>query len=658
MANTIELYTVYDLETLVNLFTACFEDVKTGKKKHFVIHKSRNDFIPLMKFLRKLQRHNYWLVGFNCNQFDAQIIQYMINNYEIMKKWSGELIAEKIHDLAQKIIALQEGEEKFKNLIPEWNLSIPHIDVYKQCHFDGKQKRCSLKWLQFTMRFPNIESMPIEHDEFCNEEDIPLVLSYNYNDTGATKEFFKRKKFETDLRLKLSEEYNLNLVNASEPRMAREIFGKFLSEAMGVDYRELRERRTYRQKIFGKHLIFPYVKFKDPILQGVKDFFVGLEFNPYNFEENNYGLGKKVEKIFSWANLKEVSVGLGGIHACVKPGVYEANPNWLIEDIDATSYYPNLGIKNNLYPEHLSPTFCVVYEDLFKMRQKIPKESPVNYIFKIILNSSYGLSKETNNYFHDPKYTFSITVNGQLLLLMLAQRLREKVPGVMFYQLNTDGVTIGYKPEYKQVVEKVKKEWETLTNIGLENKFYKKMVIVDVNNYLAVDEKGKIKRKGLFGHSMNPEDKEVDYHKNPSALIVPKALEQYFVYGVPFEEYIYKCEDIFDFCIGVKIKRDFELWKHSFNKETREVEKERIRQQVVRYYVSHEPTSLKKRYKDFAKTPGRIVELEKGWTMTYYNRHEPKAIKDYNIDYRYYIRAARDIIQQVQPNVNQIKLFQ
>lgn len=651
-----ERYIIYDLETLSNLFTACFEDVATGNKKHFVIHESRNDFIPMMKFLKKVRDCGYCLVGFNCLEFDGQFIQWFFNNYDTIKKWSGELLAEKIHNLSQKIIAL-EPEEKFQNLIPHWKFDIPHLDIYKQCHFDGKQKRCSLKWLQFTMRFPNVESMPIHHDEFVHEEDIPLVLSYNYNDTGATKEFFKRNLFETNLRIKLSKEYDLNLINASEPRMAREIFGKFLSEAMGVQYRELRERRTYRQKIYGKHLIFPYVKFKDPILQGVKDFFLGLEFNPYNFEENNYGLGKKVEKIFSWANISEFGVGLGGIHACIKPGIYEANENWFIEDIDGTSYYPNLGIKNKLFPEHLSEIFCTVYEDIFNMRQKIPKENPVNYIFKIILNSTYGLSKESNNYFHDPKYTFAITINGQLLLLMLAQRLREKIPGIVFYQFNTDGVSIGYEPKYKSAVEQVKKEWTKLTQIGLENKFYKKMVIVDVNNYLAVDTKGNCKRKGLFGYSLNPEDKEVGYHNNPSALIIPKALEQYFVHGVPYEEYIKKGSDIFDFCIGVKIKRDFELWKHFFNKDSRTIEKEQINQQVVRYYISTEQTSLKKKYKKFAKTPGRVVELEKGWTMTYFNKYEEKPINKYNIDYRYYIQAARDIVQQVQPNVNQIKLF-
>lgn len=649
-----ERYTIYDLETLANLFTGCFEDFDSDKKKDFVIADSRNDLVELVKFLRRLKRHNYSLVGFNCLQFDGQIIQYILNNYSKIKNWRGGLLAEKLHSIAQKIISLDDNE-KFLNLIPEWDFDIPHLDIYKQCHFDGKQKRTSLKWLQFSMRFPNIESMPIHHSTITTAEDIPLVLAYNYNDTGSTKEFFKRVKFETDLRKKLSKEYDLNLLNASEPRMAREIFGKFLSEAMGIPYRDLKERRTLRSRIFVNQILFPYISFEDEILMGVHSFFNGLDFDPYNFDQNNYNLSK-VEKTFKYHNIPEVTVGLGGIHGCVKPGVYTNNKNWNIHDIDATSYYPNLGIKNKLYPEHLSETFCVVYEDLFNMRQEIPKSSPINYIFKIILNSAYGLSKEMNNYFHDPKYTFSITINGQLLILMLAEMLKKNIPGVVFYQLNTDGVTIGYDKQYEGKVKKIMEKWTKLTKIKLEDKMYEKMVIMDVNNYLAVDTKGKIKRKGLFGYSMDPEDKEMAYHKNPSALVIPKALEQYFVHGVPYKKYIQEHDDIFDFCIGVKIKRDFELWKHSYNPETSQVDKEQIHQSVVRYYISHEFSSLKKKYKMHAKTPGRIVELQKSWNMTYYNVHTPKPIKDYDIDYNYYIQGVRDVVSAIEPNAQQTKM--
>lgn len=680
-----EKYTIYDLETPANLFTAGFKDYTTKQRKNFVIHESRNDLVALMRFLRAIKQSEYTLVGYNCLQFDGQIIQYLINNYDTIKKWSGEHIAERIHEIAQKIINLPQ-EEKWLQLLPEWKLDIPHIDIFKQCHYDSQNKRTSLKWLQFTMRFPNIESMPIHHTARVTGDEIPLVLGYMDNDVDSTAEFFHRIKFETDLRRTLSQQYSLNLMNASEPRMAREIFGKFLSEQMGVPYRDLKERRTYRNTINVKDIIFPYVKFRDPILREIHKFFYNLNFNPYNFEQNNYQLDK-VTKNFKYHNIN-ADVGLGGIHGCINPGIYEDDCSinaidkdimikgkWVIEDIDATSYYPNLGIKNDLFPEHLSMMFCKVYDDIFQMRKKIDKKDPVNYIFKIILNSAYGLSKEANNYFHDPLYTFAITINGQLLLLKLAEMMKENVPGVMFYQFNTDGISIGYDPKHRHLVEKVKRTWTKNTQIDLENNFYKKMVIMDVNNYLAIDYKGKVKRKGLFGYSLDPEDKEMAYHKNPSALVVPKALEAYFTKGTDYKEFINNHKDIFDFCCGVKVKKDFNIYEYRYHKETASISKTKIKQQVVRYYISNETASLKKVYKPdskmamktVSKVPKKqninkkkgesnVVELEKGWNTTYYNVHVDKPMKQYDINYSYYLTEVRKILDVIEPNASQLKI--
>lgn len=650
-----EKFVIYDIETLSNFFSIAFKDFKSGKEKFFIIHEHRNDLDMIIGWLRKFKRENYWMVGYNNLGFDAQVIEYLIRNRREFKFMHPRLLTTKIYNLAQEIINMPD-EEKYMNLLPEWKLTIPQIDIYKQRHYNSKNKRTSLKWLEFTMRFPNIRSMPIRHDDEIKETMFSAIKEYNLTDTGATAEFFKRVKFETDLRLTLSHEYQLNLMNASEPRLAREIFGKFLSEKMGVDYRDLKERRTYRKTIFTKQILFKYIKFEDPMLQGALDFYRKLTFNPYNFQENNMGL-EEVNKVFKFHNLQEVVIGLGGIHACINSGVYTSNPDWVIHDIDVKSFYPNLGIQNNLYPEHLSEDFCVVYNELYEKRTTIPKESPINYIFKIILNSAYGLSKEPNNYFHDPKYTFSITINGQLLLLMLAEFIRKEIPDCKFYQFNTDGVTVGYHPKFKDKVKKAMDKWMKLTRLELEEQFYTKMVIKDVNNYIAVNEKGKVKRKGAaFAYSMNPEDKELDYHKNPSALIIPKALEQYFIYGVPVEKYVKESRDIFDFCLGSKIKRDFDIEMYTL--KNGQLHKEILHEQVVRYYVSRSTNcSLKKKYKSHAKKYGqKPTDLQKKWNMTYYNQHVEMPFEDYKVDYRFYLERIRKIIKEVDSNMQNLKL--
>jgi len=651
-----EKYIIYDLECLSNFFSATFMDYNSDKSNAFVIHESRNDLVAMMSFLRQLYKKGYTLVGFNCNNYDNQLIEFLAKHYTQFCYLKGDKITEALYHKSQSIINLEPGE-RWNKLVHEWQFTIPHIDIFKQKHYDGKQKHCSLKWLEFTMRMDNIKSMPIPHHARVEtDEQIDEILEYNFNDVLATKQLFVLNKFETDLRIKLSEKYDLSLMNASEPKMAREIFGHLLADKMGVEYRELRDWRSERDWIKTKDIIFPYIKFKDPMLNGALDFFNKLEFCPSNFKMNNYDL-QKVLKTFKYANLPEVVIGLGGLHACVKPGIYEAGPNWEIRDLDGKSFYPNIGIKNRLYPEHLSEDFCDIYEHLYEERKVIPKVDPVNYVYKIILNGTYGQSKEPHNFFFDPKYTFSITINGQLLLLKLAEILKSRVPGIIFYQFNTDGITVGYDPKHRKLVEEGMKLWEKVSKIELEDKFYSKMVIMDVNNYIAIDTKGKKKRKGLFAYSLDPADNELDYHKNPSALIIPKALEKFFIDGVPIEETIRACDDIYDFCIGVKIKRDFDLIRYHYDKKTSRIIENTIHEQVCRFYVSKEYTSLKKRYKDGSKKQGQNVELVAKYNVTLFNEYKKKEMEKYNINYLYYIKKAREVINEISPHAKNLKMF-
>lgn len=654
-------YVIYDLEVLANFFSGVFKDITTGKKKTFIIHHSINQLHEFVRFLNQLIHHNYWLVGFNCNDYDAQILHFILKNYKKYTHWSANKITEELARESNRVTSFTKFT-KFGNLVPAWQLPLKQIDLFKQKHYDGTGKSCSLKWLEFTMRFPNIESMPIHHTEKVSEEQVLSILEYNDNDVDATEESFKINAYESDLRFKLSEEYSLNLINASEPKMARDIFGKFMSEAMGIPYKELRELKTPRFEICVKDILFDYITFHDKELQDTKKFFEELTFDPEKVENNNLKFDlfdiegewvendkeiKKIERRFSYHNLKEVVVGLGGLHGCINPGVYSRSASWVIHDIDGTSYYPNLGIKNRVYPEHLSEVFCDVTEMIFDLRQTYDKKDPRNTGLKLVINSTYGLTKEKNGYLYDPKYTYTITINGQLLLLKLGELLKSKVKSIIFYQFNTDGVTIGYDPAESEKVKECMALWSKKTKIALEDKFYDKMIIVDVNNYLAIDTKGNVKRKGLFGYSMKPEDKEMDYHKNPSMLVVPKALEAYFVHGIPVEKTIRENKDIYDFCLGVKITKDFDLIHYYRDTFSGKIVGEKIKQSVVRYYVSKDNTSLKKRYNAQSKTPNKLIEIIKKKNTTYFNTFVKKSMKDYNLDYGFYISQANKIIDKI-----------
>lgn len=284
-----------------------------------------------------------------------------------------------------------------------------------------------------------------------------------------------------------------------------------------------------------------------------------------------------------------------------------------------------------------------VYNNIFQERKKIPKKDPRNYVFKIILNSTYGLSNEMNSYLYDPLFTMSITLNGQLLILKLVEMLVLALPEIVIYQENTDGVSIAYDPVKKDIVDKICKEWEKLTNLELEHAFYKQMIIMDVNNYIAETEDGKLKRKGLFEYQM-------DFHKNPSFMVIPKSLEQYFINNHSVKEYILKHDNIYDFLGAVKTTKDFTL--NLYFVRNREFIKEK-QEKVCRYFISNKGGRLIKDFKD-----GRRERIHAKELQTCLNKIENTNINNYDINYNYYIREAEKIINLIEtPTAFQSNLF-
>lgn len=491
------------------------------------------------------------------------------------------------------------------------------------------------------MNYPTIQEMPIGHDQVITKDQIDEVVEYCWNDVDSTEQFFKLIKYETEVRLALSVEYDKNLINASEPRMAREIFGKFLCEQMKITYPELKQMKTVRKHVDFNDIIFPYTKFVTPEFKKVLADFkaVIIDATPTNRPAFGYSFSH---------NELQIYLGLGGMHSCVAPGVYVPAEDEIFEDADVTSFYPKLSIENNVRPEHLGEIFSVIYENIFKQRQLIPKKDPKNYIFKILLNSAYGLSSEINSYFYDRKFTYTITINGQLSLLMLVEALYKSVPSIRFIQKNTDGVTYIYNKKYTNIVRKICKWWERTTKLSLEYAYYSKMVVADVNNYIGVYTDGTLKKKGLF-------ETKIEYHKNPSYMIVPKALEQHFVNAQDVNSYIRSGNNsIFDYCGGIKKKSNFKLnlYKDLGNTEICEEQ-----QKVTRFIVSQPGADAGLLVKDF--NDGRKVSALANTLVMPLNNIKPECpqVGRYPVNYEWYIKEVQKIVQTIQPTTIQTKLF-
>lgn len=635
-----------DYETLINCFVAVFQHYKDDQVKHiFVIHKDRNDFTKFVTFLNKCVTNKQWHISYNGLAFDAQITQHILNNQVRLAKLSTEDLIADIYAYAQKTITRTDKGEFSE--YPQYKLKIKQIDLFKMNHWDNKAKMSSLKWIQYSMDWENVEEMPHPHYKpVATTEQLKGIVKYCVNDVLSTKKILIHSKEQIQLRQTLTKEYNIDLYSASEPRISKELFLYFLHEKLGWEKSEIKQLRSPRPYIMLADCILDYVQFQTPEYQGVLDYFRKkvITSTKEGFKHSITYRGVKTD------------YGLGGIHGATDPGIYEAKTGWTIMTSDVTSFYPNLAIKNKFHPEHLpQKEFGELYEWFFEERKKIPKSDPRNYVYKIILNSTYGLTGDENSFLYDPKMTMQITINGQLLLSMLYEMLCLAIPDAIPLMQNTDGLEMMIPTSMVGTYMDVCERWQQLTKLNLEHEEYSKMIIADVNNYMAVYKNGKTKCKGRFEWEDLQKKKVATFHKNKSFLIIPKAVYAYFTQGTLPEDFLATNKDIYDYCAGVKSKAGWHYEERSI------INGELIinpLQKIVRYYVSDNGGKLVKCHKD-----GREIQVESGqWLQTTINRIDPtRDFDSYDINHSYYLEEIYKQITQIEKakpkSFTQLSLF-
>lgn len=179
--------------------------------------------------------------------------------------------------------------------------------------------------------------------------------------------------------------------------------------------------------------------------------------------------------------------------------------------------------------------------------------------------------------------------------------------------------------------------------------YYKKMIIKDVNNYIAIyddytPENDHVKLRGCF--EINKE-----LHKDPSMRVVAMALKNYFVNNIPIKDTIYNDHDIFDFCLLLKMKGDSTAYYKYFDDDYQIKQDELSR--ITRYYISNKKGCgvLIKRTDE-----GREIAVNIGSSCILFNKYEEKKFDDYEVDYLFYIKEANKIKDSVVDN--QLYLFE
>lgn len=661
---------IFDLETYPNIFSIGLMNVDTKEAWVFEISARKNQSKQMIDFMRRLYREKARMVGFNNIGFDYPVLHYILKNkdcsvYSIYKK-------------AMSLISA-EDDDRFRNLVREEDIMIPQIDLYKIHHFDNRARATSLKVLEFNMRSDNIEDLPFDVGKDLSSSQMDTLIKYMQHDIKETYKFYLKTLPMISFREELTVKYNKNFLNHNDTKIGKDYLIMRLEETnpgccYKVDAHGKRKiQQTKRKNIKLKECIFSYVNYEREEFKAVLEWFKAqtitetkgvftdiLEHKLGNVaqyaemvtkekklkaqpteeeiaemkkelplcwvEERILKSSKKPVYYKRWRLAENLNVvvdsfrfdfGTGGIHGSLTGVIAVENEEYQIVDADVSSMYPNLAISNGIYPEHLGQTFCSIYKEMYLQRKSYDKKSAENAMLKLALNGTYGDSNSEFSPLYDPKFTMSITVNGQLSLCMLAERLL-KIEGLQLIQVNTDGVTVYMPRKYKEQYDFICNQWQKEVKLDLEYAEYSKMCVKDVNNYTAIYTDGKVKNKGAY------EYKDLGWHKNHSSLVVAMAVDEYLTKGTDVESFIHKHENILDFMLRVKVPRSNKLFTiDEFGVEVKE-------QNICRYYVSTNGRKLVKVMPALDK-PGKMAKVwcnELGEEMlSFKDTEERKAIK-------------------------------
>ena len=608
---------VYDIETYPNVFTLALEHTDAPLCWSFEISDHRNDSKEIIEFLQYLKDTNARMVGYNNLGFDYPVLHTLIR--------MGKSDARTLYDKAMAIINSQNDDEngKWMHQVNPSDRYVEQIDLFKIHHFDNKARATSLKMLEFNMRSDTIEDLPFPVGTALSKEQIVTLKQYNAKDVRETKAFYFKTLDMIRFREELTAKYNRDFMNHNDTKIGKDYFVMKLEEAGVACYdfgsKGRTPRQTPRPEIALKDAILPWIQFQAPEFNRVLNW----------LKEQTITETKGVfNDLIACVHGFDFVFGLGGIHGSIESEVVESDADHVIVDLDVTSYYPNLAITNGFHPAHLGKEFVSIYKHLFEQRKTYPKKSAESAMLKLALNGVYGDSNSRFSVFYDPLFTMSITLNGQLLLCLLAEGLMH-IEGLRLIQVNTDGLTVRVPRQNKWLVDLARAAWQLRTGLNLEEVIYKTMMIRDVNNYIAQYEDGNVKRKGAYEHDM-------EWHQNAGGLVIAKVAEKVLTESAPIRETLHNWPDIMDFMLRTKVPRSSHL----------AIERDGVTSQlqnITRYYIAEGGGRLFKWMPPLVKNPGqwRKIGVESGWGVQPCN--DIKDAGKLPVDFDYYIREVEKL---------------
>lgn len=656
--------------------------LETILKKRFVLYEDDDtDLFSLLYWLQ--QKADYF--GYNNRKYDRLMLSALLMYYNQFDKPSKLITF--LYETSQRVIRSSNNDtlwtDNFTSLILRNNVAFRDLDLFQIFRLDHyhkslKQTSINIKWYnlkEYTMppigdldrhyyheRLPEAKGMTDRElnihyrnvfERFIPKEYLNEMADYNDNDVYIVAELIRMNQEEVLLRYRISEEYKVDVYSASRSTIADKVIVKLYSKFTGLHPKAFIDTKTIRRKILVSEILSDKIAFSTPelndILSGIRSLTLKGEKGEFDREFTFMGTS--------------YTIATGGLHSNEIPSVYVENSDSIIVDRDVASYYPNMIRSLKVCQKHLIPKAWFRIADTIvdeRLEHKhLAKDKSLDVMerdkhataaacLKIVANAGiFGKMGSEKSFLCDKKAMYQVTINGQLFLLMLIEKL--ELAGIHVISANTDGIVTIVPRELEQTADDICHWWEKHLGLELEFTYYTKYVTEGVNSYLTVKRGGSSKFKGR----MNPKMFLEDLSKGYNSPIVAKCVTEYFINGTPVMETLRNAKSILDFCRTQNVN-------HKYRLEFTHVVDGKIRTDVVqrntRFYISSTGGTLMKvesmGWNEHNEEQVKKSSLCAGQRVSICNTVDDTDISELNVNYLYYYNEAMAIIEPIEQSRN------
>lgn len=597
-----------DVECFPNFFCVSISDLKDNLVT-FIFDKKQDDRPELIKFLDHCDK-GIEVITFNGKHYDCPILNFV--------RLNPTCTTEEIKEFSDIVINVEAWWKEYHNKKYKYHHKWVDIDLFLYwSQMLRRAKKISLKGLAIQLRYPVVQELPIKHDALVTDDNRDMLLEYNsVHDIGIMK-YLMEKTFNWQgkkssfpemiaLRKTAMEQYKFD-----KNCMSWDAVKLGLNVALSLNTTEIGEPRHFTK--FGE-VVSDKIKFYTPQLTKLLS------------EVKEWPSDKKLHLHLNYLGAA-LHMKQGGIHTSNNPCTVKEKEGYIFHSLDVSGYYPALGetLKVKLHEQ-----LGIIRRQRLELKHKGLGKTPEANLLKLSANSLVGNFQQEKGEIYDPVSFFTISINGQLFLLMLMEWVSHL--GVELVMANTDGFEVFVPENNYDKFMSMCKTWEEYTGFELEHFRYKAIYMQHVNSYLGVFDDGTYKEKGWFVTDPDLGNK-VDF------LAVPKAVNNYLLHNIPIEETLSKCS-IYDFCGAQKLDKTYTAYLGG----------DKLPQRLNVYYVSTKGNYL---MKGRGGKKAWIADLTKIKVEVFNKYHEGP----YDIDMTFYKNKADKMLQELGIKSVQTTLF-